>query len=431
MDDLYKLNEGCSFFPYDGLQHETSFIVRSPDNRHFKVSSLARELLLSLDGRTTLEEISSKLNARCVSVSADELRTLVSTKYHPLGIVEDTARPGRTGELKPMSLPFLLHWDLIAAKHVGAVARCLQFMFSRPAVVPGLLLTVVAHYVVYFGYSRPEFLSHAGFLWVLMLSLLSVLWHEFGHASAVARYGGSPGKIGFGLFVLLPSFYADVSEIWRFPRRQRMTVDLAGVYFQEVFFVGSAVMGVFTSAPEYFVVCRFIDLMVLLTLNPVFQFDGYWFLADWLALPNLYRLALGHLVGSVRRLFNRDRAQSTLRHSMSRRAYVVFVVYAAVCNVFLAGVAWLSYRYLYSTFAKVHIILPAVFASMIFAFKTHDLALLINKFLTLFFVVAFPATALTGISRYARLLARYALRKYQDVRLARGYRHPEVPRASS
>lgn len=167
----------------------------------------------------------------------------------------------------------------------------MTFLYSRTAATLGIVFILAAHYLVYSTYSAPAFLSHAGFLRVLLLGLMSVLWPELGHSSAVSRYGGSPGKIGFGLFVLLPSFYADVSEIWRFSRKHRMVVDLGGVYFQGLFFAVMALAGALTSAPEFFVVCRFIDLMIVLTLNPVFQFDGYWFLADWLALPNLYRFS--------------------------------------------------------------------------------------------------------------------------------------------
>jgi hypothetical protein len=189
-----------------------------------------------------------------------------------------------------------------------------------------------------------------------------------------------------------------------------MIVDLAGVYFQQIFFAGIAVLGVLTLRPEYFVACRFIDLMVLLTLNPVFRFDGYWLLADWLGLPNLYRLALSYIAGSIKRLFVGG-ANATPLPPMPRHSYVVFVVYAALSNLFLVGVGWMSYRYLSSVFAQMHHAVPSLFASILFALKTRDLASLVERSLSLFFVVAFPATALVGIYRYGVILARYCVRQ--------------------
>jgi hypothetical protein len=173
-------------------------------------------------------------------------------------------------------------------------------------------------------------------------------------------------------------------------------------------------IGMLTSAPEYFVVCRFIDLMALLTLNPVFQFDGYWFLADWLALPNLYRRALTYLGNLMKKPFGRS-TNIRFTRSMPRHSYAIFVGYAILCNAFLAAVVWLSYQYVYSTFAKVHLIAPAMFASMVFALKTYDLGLFVNRFLALFFIIAFPATAMVGIYRYAALLVGYCLRRVARV----------------
>ncbi|HMG33686.1 MAG TPA: hypothetical protein VKM94_07105 [Blastocatellia bacterium] len=422
MQTLYRLKEACTFFPYDGRADECAFILRAPDNRQFKVSALAKEILQQLDGRTSLHQIVDRLNNRNIDVTLDELQTLISTRYRALGIVEDpsspTENPAPARQNRP--LPFLLHWELVPAHIVQRASSKLTFMFSKPAALLSIAFILAAHFLVYIKYVAPQFVSHAGFLWVLVICLLSVLWHELGHSSAVTRFGGSPGKIGFGLFVLLPSFFADVSEIWRFPRRHRMVVDLAGVYFQEVFFSLTAIVGVFTGAPECFVVCRFIDLMVLLTVNPVFQFDGYWFLADWLALPNLYRLALSYLGSTLKKLFSGRESVRQLP-SMPKHAYIVFLLYAALCNLFLAAVGWMSYRYVYSTFAKVHLIAPAVFTSMVFAFKTHDVALFINRFLTLFFVIAFPATALVGIFRYASMLVSYLTKKVQVVRVSQSY----------
>ena len=58
-----------------------------------------------------------------------------------------------------------------------------------------------------------------------------------GHASASARYGVPARDIGFGLYLIYPVFYNDVTSAWRLPRRQRVVIDLAGTFFQ--FLVGA------------------------------------------------------------------------------------------------------------------------------------------------------------------------------------------------
>lgn len=416
MQKYFKLKGSCEFYPYDSGQDKKEFIIRTPDNRQFKISALAKDILLRLDGRTTLEEIVLDLEARSVFISVDGLRHLVETQYGTLGIFENLNsqsddQPYRV-RIKKSPIPFLLHWDLIPERYVVWVSKWLRFLFNGPAVTPGLLLIIITHYLVYAEYSTSQFLSHASFLWVLLLCLLSVLCHEFGHSSAVSKYGGSPGKIGFGLYILLPAFYADVSEIWRFRRKHRMVVDLGGVYFQELTFVAFALLGFLTSAPEYFVACRFIDLMILLTLNPVFQFDGYWFLVDYLALPNLYRLTLSYIRHWVSKIFTHS-DKSHILPPMRRHIYLIFFAYTILSNLFLGIIIWMSYRYLYATFTQFPTILLAIYNSMIFAFKTQDLALFFNRLVTLFFLIAFPGTALLGLCRYAVNMVRYCVAKIQ------------------
>lgn len=417
MQSCYKLRDACAFFPYDGQATEHSFVLKTPDHRQFKVSATAREILLQLDGRTALEAVAANLNSRSISISQEELETLVRTQYAPLGIFEQRDGPASEARIESkVRLPFLLHWDLIPERYVQAASNPLAHLLAKPVVLVALAAIVTAHATVYFRFSAAQYLSNASFLGILGLCLASVLWHELGHSSAVARYGGRPGKIGFGLFVLLPSFYADVSEIWRFTRKQRMVVDLGGIYFQQLFFCISALLGSLTSKPEFFITCRFIDLMVFLTLNPVVRFDGYWLLADWLALPNLYRLAVGYLSGAVKRVFRHG--ERIPLPSMPRRTYVVFVGYAIVSNLFLLAVLWMSYRYVASIFRTIPTVLPTTFEAMMFALKTHDLTSFLSRLLVLFFAIAFPVTALVGIYKYGAIFFQFLVRKVQFAAVA-------------
>ncbi|MDQ0497132.1 site-2 protease family protein [Paenibacillus brasilensis] len=65
----------------------------------------------------------------------------------------------------------------------------------------------------------------------LILLLLSILFHEFGHVVAAYRYGIRPRDIGIGLYMLVPVMFVDLSEAWKLPRKQRVVIDFAGIYF--------------------------------------------------------------------------------------------------------------------------------------------------------------------------------------------------------
>jgi putative peptide zinc metalloprotease protein len=413
MQPLIKLSNDCKFYPYDNGSDQEEFIIHSPDGRQFRISRLIKDILQQLDGTTNLQQITRDLNNRSIDISEEQLCKLVEKTYGRMGVFEnyDTGKDhtNRQTKEKPGGA-FLLYWNLIPQKYVVWLSKQFVFLYNQFAALSGIILICVTHYLVYTKYSSPEFLSNGSFLWVLVLCLFSILAHEFGHASAVSRYGGTPGDIGFALYLLMPSFYADVSEIWRFRRRQRMVVDIGGVYFQQLIFAAFALIGAFTSAPEFFIACHLIDLMALLTLNPIFQFDGYWLLVDYLALPNLYRLALNYLKYSIKNLFSHKKEIIVLPR-MRKHVQVMFLIYTLVCNLFLIAIVWLSINYLQRTFVRLPDALSAMFYSMIFGLKTQDFALFINRLLSLFFICALPATALLGLCRYANMLIQYLTTK--------------------
>jgi putative peptide zinc metalloprotease protein len=419
VDSNFKLRPGCEFYPYDGGQGKAEFIIRTPGGRQYKISSLSKEILQQLDGEKSLAEVSEELQGRSINITAEELYQFLNQQYGQLRIFERSdITSGETSDPKKRaSLPLLLHWALIPGKQVAWLAARFQFLYRMAAVMPGLILIVLTHYLVYFQPHSATHPSNAGSLWVLLLSLASVLCHEFGHAAAVSKYGGSPGTIGFGLYLLLPTFYADVSEVWRFRRRQRMVVDVGGVYFQQLCFVVFALLNYYTGRPEYLVACYFIDLMAWFNLNPIFRFDGYWLLVDYLALPNLYRQATRYSWYGARKLLGMS-PQKVALPEMRRHVYVIFLLYALLCNLFLMFALWASYHYLGATISRLPRLYPALFSSVMSAVASQDVILFLNRAVALFFAIAFPGTALIGLYKYTSLIVGHCLARIQAYRLS-------------
>ncbi|QOS99542.1 hypothetical protein JNUCC42_01785 [Brevibacterium sp. JNUCC-42] len=66
--------------------------------------------------------------------------------------------------------------------------------------------------------------------------IVSLFLHELGHVVAAFRYGIVPRDVGVGLYMLMPTFFVDLSEVWQIPRYHRVVVNLAGIYFQLICF---------------------------------------------------------------------------------------------------------------------------------------------------------------------------------------------------
>ena len=59
-------------------------------------------------------------------------------------------------------------------------------------------------------------------LLVVVVTVLSAGFHEFGHAAAARRGGATPGAMGAGIYLVWPAFYTDVTDSYRLGRWGRV-----------------------------------------------------------------------------------------------------------------------------------------------------------------------------------------------------------------
>jgi hypothetical protein len=118
---------------------------------------------------------------------------------------------------------------------------------------------------------------------------LTIPWHELGHAAAARYFRARHGPLGVGLMGLTLVAYVEVTGIWRLPRKQRLVVDLGGVYFQSMFVILLAAFAWATSNPTVLWLVLFLDFGMLLNVNPLFKLDGYWAVSDATGIPNLHQ----------------------------------------------------------------------------------------------------------------------------------------------
>jgi putative peptide zinc metalloprotease protein len=126
---------------------------------------------------------------------------------------------------------------------------------------------------------------------VLGLLLLSSFIHELEHASACRHFKVKYGGVGFGLYLTFPVFYTDVSETWKLKRKERLVVNMAGVYFQLIMLIPFFLLYFVTdnSISKWFLLT--VNIGLLVTLNLFFKFDGYWIVSD--LLVRMFKPVLG------------------------------------------------------------------------------------------------------------------------------------------
>ena len=124
----------------------------------------------------------------------------------------------------------------------------------------------------------------------LGLFLLTAVWHELGHAAALARSGYPPGGIGAGVLFVIPVLFADVTAMGALERGGRIRVDVSGTIFQLGLggtFMALAGWNIF--APIMMLAASSALLAISWSLFPFIRSDGYWLLCDLLGLEDLDR----------------------------------------------------------------------------------------------------------------------------------------------
>ena len=178
-----------------------------------------------------------------------------------------------------------------------------RFFYTRPALLIYAALAVVgticfAHVLNSARYSILETRdSYAlGVLVFLAIDVFVILLHEGSHAFAVKAFGREVVRGGFMMYLGMPAFFVDTSDIWMEGRLKRIAVSAAGPASELVIAsLLSIFMLAFPDCPANWLLFRiafFFYLGVVLNLNPLLELDGYYILMDLLEMPNLRKRSL-------------------------------------------------------------------------------------------------------------------------------------------
>lgn len=117
--------------------------------------------------------------------------------------------------------------------------------------------------------------------------------HEFSHAYVAKKYDVHVPIIGVAFIVLWPVLYTDVTDSWKLSNRfKRLAISVAGV-IAELVVAGLATWGWVLSSPGlwqsvFFLIASSTWITSLLVnLNPLMRFDGYYILSDLWGVENL------------------------------------------------------------------------------------------------------------------------------------------------
>ncbi|MGA9769018.1 MAG: hypothetical protein WBV94_08255 [Blastocatellia bacterium] len=296
-------NPAVSVYSFDSGSKEPAVLCKVLSNnnvvKQYVLPLALLDLLKQFDGdKEVTEVITDYREAHPDGHSAKSIENLVNSFLIPKGLLIDpsTDAPAR---MEPDNRKSFLYikLPLISPQAVEPVARAMRWLFIRPVLISLLTLFIAGHFVFYttvarnFPFDLNSIKGHE-ILVIFALSTLAALIHELGHASALLFYKCKGAEIGWGLYLIYPVLYTDVSEAWRLKRTQRAMIDIAGMYFQCIPL--AVLVLIFLYTQSQFLLCAIIivDLEIASALNPFLRTDGYWLVTDLFGIHNLRQQSL-------------------------------------------------------------------------------------------------------------------------------------------
>lgn len=322
-----RLRSDLRFSLHGGPSDGWYLVEDEARGRYFRIGLTEYIFLSLLDGHRTLDDVQAEMASWPGCEGIDAARAAeISRWVIEVGVAESRASMAaprlqrqrqREFERQAMAGINPLMWRLPLFNPDPALS--MLYRWARPwlgwplMLAWGCLCLIGASSLLLrwedFWTARIEATSPVDFLWLGGTWFLLKLVHELAHGLACKRFGGRVPRAGVMLLLLIPLPFVDVTSAWGFAKRsQRVMTAAAGMWAELAIAATAAWIWYYTQpGPLQYHLSNLITVGTLATLlvnlNPLMRFDGYYILSDCLQVPNLYGRARQVLVVATKRLF--------------------------------------------------------------------------------------------------------------------------------
>jgi putative peptide zinc metalloprotease protein len=202
---------------------------------------------------------------------------------------------------------------------------------------------------LFYNFGRKSLVDLAVF-WILFLVI--GFFHESAHGLTCKHYGGEVHKMGLMLIYLTPAFFVDVTESWISGTRvQRLATIIAGIWVEMIFCGIAMIVWTNTQSGQwlhdfsYEIILITGLAVIVVNLNPLIKLDGYYFLTEFMGVPDLKERSTSFLTGWFQ---SRVLGLPVEVPVIARRRVPFFVLYAIVSGAYSYMLLFFVIRFCYN-----------------------------------------------------------------------------------
>ena len=356
---LYKGPDKPDGSPTWTLHHPVS-------NKYFQIGWAEFECLARFhryeDTHSLVEAVNKKTT---VEINDEDVKTLL-VFLHTNGLVcgaDALAQPAEDGKKQSFWMKILHHYLFFTLplfrpqKFLKKTYAHVRPLLSRPFLtlsygLLAVMLLLTLQRADEFLHTFFQLFSFEGAVMIAALFMGIKVLHELGHAYAATKYNVPVPHMGVAFIVLYPVLYTETSGLWRLSsRRARMHVGLAGVATELVIAAYALLLwhilppGLWQSLAFGVVAISLIGSL-LVNLNPLMRFDGYYVLSDALGIENLHSRAITFARWRLRKFIFNLNDPVPEEFSKERKSFLTWFGFAVIVYRFFLflGIALLVYH---------------------------------------------------------------------------------------
>jgi len=354
------------------VRGETSFVIKVPHLfKYARYGPLEFSVLQRADGTRTLAEIAEAVNQEAGEGTLGEAEVsdfLESTDpdlweegagKKNLAILEKI-REERRERVNTASVLYVHFSAWNPDRTLERILPYLRWLYTPGFVAFSVLMYIIMGVILADNWARVQSDTVAFYtfsnktlydiweFWAILFVVIGV--HEFGHGLTCKYFGGEVPRMGFMLIYFGPAFFTDTTDMHVFDKpSKRLWVIFAGLWIEMLICALATIAWTLSPPGSWFSdICYKTVLLtgvsgLVLNLNPLMKYDGYYALMQFLEIDNMREDSFEYLKVWLRHYVLRQEVDVPQVGKRRRRIFLIYsslaLLYGALILLLVAG--WL------------------------------------------------------------------------------------------